>query len=110
MNTISIKDFYIKITKKEPFLLLDIRERREWVHFNIGGKNVPLSQLQKTIPEELNEYKNTLIVVACSGMKNKRGESARSILQKNGFRKIQILAGGVYAWNKQFPKKNINFN
>ena len=106
MTTITATQLKLK-TQNESIVLLDIRSARERVHFHIGGQHVSLTKLQTKIPEEIISLKEEVIIICCSSISGKRSETARQILEKAGFKNIKILAGGIYTWNRIYPKEKI---
>ena len=54
--------------KKENFLTLDIREKEEFIDFNMGGLNVPSHEL-KSVYDKLEKQEN-IIVVCSNGMRS----------------------------------------
>ena len=56
------------LNKKENFLTLDIREKEEFIDFNLGGLNVPSHEL-KSAYDQLEKQEN-IIVVCSNGMRS----------------------------------------
>lgn len=90
-----------QISRKEPILLIDTREKREYEVSHLPGAryggydDFDLGTLKGT-------SKDTPIVVYCSvGYRSERiGEK----LKKAGFTNVQNLYGGIFEWkNKDFP-------
>jgi rhodanese-related sulfurtransferase len=77
--------------------LLDVREEIEFLTYNIGGINIPLSKLQSFL--DAAEYNKTdeLIVICTAGL---RSETACNILTKNGYENARNLTGGLIALQK----------
>jgi hypothetical protein len=46
MGQIDAAELLTRINKKEKLNLLDVREEIEYHTYNIGGKNIPLTQLE----------------------------------------------------------------
>ncbi|MGL9759092.1 MAG: thiamine phosphate synthase [Wolbachia sp.] len=84
-----------ELRKYATVLLLDVREPEEHRCYNLGGINIPLSQLPGTL-ETNSEYE--LIVTYCYS--GKRSLQAVTILKKLGFSNVKSLAGGVQEWLK----------
>lgn len=76
-------------------LLIDVREPEEHRCYNLGGINIPLSQLPGIL--KVNS-KYELIVTYCSS--GKRSLQAVTILEKLGFSNVKSLVGGVQEWIK----------
>jgi adenylyltransferase/sulfurtransferase len=74
-----------------------VRGEVEYHTFNIGGKNLPLPDLQENI-DDLEWNKDDEIIVICKvGL---RSATAKSILQLKGYKNIRNLTGGLIAWQK----------
>jgi molybdopterin/thiamine biosynthesis adenylyltransferase/rhodanese-related sulfurtransferase len=79
------------------FLLLDVREPEEFARASIAGARlVPLSELERRLPE-LADWKERPIVVHChSGVRSAR---AARLLRERGFTDVSNLTGGIEAWS-----------
>ena len=97
MAPINAAEFIARINNGESVNLLDVREEIEYSTYNIGGVNLPLS----VIPEHITRLpynKTDEIVVICKiGM---RSETARQILNDNGYNNARNLSGGLMALQK----------
>ena len=97
MAPISATEFMNRLTNGEPMNLLDVREEIEYATYNIGGKNIPLSVLSRSI-NRLTYNKTDEIVVICKiGL---RSETARLLLNQNGYQNARNLSGGLIAIQK----------
>jgi len=97
MSPISATEFMNRLTNGEPMNLLDVREEIEYATYNIGGENIPLSVLPHSI-NQLTYNKNDEIVVICKiGL---RSETARLLLNQNGYQNARNLSGGLIAIQK----------
>ena len=88
-----------KLDQKADFLFLDCREKTEYDTVHIAEATLlPMSEMQARIAE-LEDHKNKEIVVHC----HHGGRSAQvaMFLERNGFKKIFNLAGGVDGWARQ---------
>ena len=95
--TITAPELKAKMDRKEPFVLVDVREPYEYEICRIpGSKLIPVGEL----PARLSELDTTdEIVLQCkSGARSAR---ALHILQEAGFRKLANLRGGITAWADQ---------
>ena len=95
--TITAPELKAKMDRKEPFLLVDVREPYEYEICRIpGSKLIPVGEL----PARLSELDTAdEIVLQCkSGARSAR---ALHILQEAGFRKLANLRGGITAWADQ---------
>lgn len=88
-----------KLDAKEPFLLLDCRERNEYDQCRIAGAELlPMSQLQERVGE-IESRKSDLVIVHC----HHGGRSLRVArwLRVQGFANAQSMAGGIDGWSLQ---------
>lgn len=80
---------------REPFILLDVREKDEYARAHIEGSNlIPLGAL----PSRISEVSKDLpLVVHC----HHGGRSAKAVawLRQNGFTQASNLKGGIDAWS-----------
>lgn len=84
-----------ELRKYATVLLLDVREPEEHRCYNLGGINIPLSQLPGILEAD---SKYELIVTYCHS--GKRSLQAVTILKKMGLSNVKSLAGGVQGWRK----------
>jgi sulfur-carrier protein adenylyltransferase/sulfurtransferase len=80
----------------EEIFVLDVRDPHEYQICNIGGYLIPLSDLPRRVGE-LDS--NREIVAHCKG--GVRSAKAVDFLQKEGFRNVKSLAGGILAWSEK---------
>ncbi|MBV8900516.1 MAG: molybdopterin-synthase adenylyltransferase MoeB [Verrucomicrobia bacterium] len=95
--TIEARELKAKLDRKEPFVLVDVREPYEYEICHIpGSRLIPLGEL----PARLSELDSADdIVLQCkSGARSAR---ALHILQEAGFKKLSNLEGGIVAWAEQ---------
>jgi adenylyltransferase/sulfurtransferase len=92
--SISVEDFHQRRGAGESFHLLDVREPHEYEIVSIPGSILlPLSEL----PARLHELDSTVTyTIHCH--KGPRANQASQLMRKAGFRRLQILMGGVDAW------------
>ena len=84
----------------EDIQVLDVREPFEYQIANMGGKLIPLGDLQKRVGEL---DRNREIVAHCKG--GVRSLKAVELLQKNGIQKVSSQAGGILAWSEKVDPK-----
>jgi adenylyltransferase/sulfurtransferase len=83
--------------ENQPFVLIDVREPREFQRCRIAGSRlIPLAEVPKRI-HELDSSQE--VVVHCRS--GQRSAKAVEWLIKAGFRKIHNLKGGILAWSDQ---------
>lgn len=95
MKKISALELKKMIEDKEDFQLIDVREISEYNEQNIGGLNIVLGDILRR-KEEVD--KNKKVVVHCRS--GKRSATAISVLDKQGYKNLYNLEGGIIAWNK----------
>ena len=95
MEDITVLELKQKLDNKEDILVLDVREEWEYQEFNIGGKLIPLAQLQGAI-DDLDDWMNKEIVVHCKA--GARSAAAKSFMQSQGFKNVRNLLGGMMEW------------
>ena len=93
--TISVKDFK-KVMNENLYELIDVRTTEERNEFNIGGRHIPLNEIEKEISFLNNE--KSLVLYCTSGSRSKEAVS----LLKNKFadKNILSLEGGLKAWQE----------
>jgi len=83
-----------ELASRNPPLLLDIRNPREWATKRVDGSvNLPLNHLQERIAEIPRDRR---IAVHCAG--GYRSSIAASILHQYGITNLAEMAGGLAAW------------
>lgn len=94
MEEITAKQLKELIDSKKDFQLIDVREQKEFDFANIGGELIPLN----TIPQNLDKIaKDKKVVVYCRS--GARSANAIQYLEKNGFKDLFNLKGGILAWS-----------
>lgn len=93
---ITVSEFKALKQSGEPFYILDVREQSEYDFANLGGKLIPLSQIE----ERSNEIpKDKKVIVHCK----MGGRSAQAIqtLKDKGFDNLINLKGGIIAYAQE---------
>ncbi len=94
---ITAQELKQKIDKKEPFVLVDVRETFEFQIGRIPGSVlIPLGEIPGRF-SELEPYKDKEIVVHCK--MGGRSQRAIDFLKTKGFTKLRNLTGGITAWS-----------
>jgi rhodanese-related sulfurtransferase len=96
MSQINAAELQQRLQTNQPNLL-DVREKIEYYTFNIGGVNIPASQLESSL-HTLPYNKTDEIIVICS--KGIRSEHACSVLSAHGYQNVVNLKGGLIALQK----------
>jgi len=103
MQSITPLQLKEKISNKEDFLLIDVREVYEHNDFNIGGLLIPLNSLFENISMIPNERP---VVMYCQ--KGIRSQLAiQRLQQKFNFSNLVNLSGGVDAWRRDLGYSRI---
>ena len=90
---ISVEDLKKLRDDGADFLLIDVREEREYAVGHIGGQLIPLA----TLPDRLGELDKGLhIVVQCRS--GGRSANAVNLMRANGFENTWNVQGGILAW------------
>jgi rhodanese-related sulfurtransferase len=83
---------------KEDFLLLDVRQPREWNVARIeGAMLVPMNELEQKAQTDLATMKHRRIVTMCHV--GGRSLRAAAFLRHLGFENVHSMAGGIEAWS-----------
>ena len=96
---ITVQELKQKMDNNEDFVLIDVREPYEYQEFNIGGKLIPLGDIQAAIVD-LEENIDKEIIVHCRS--GARSAAAQQFLLKNDFKNVKNLSGGILAWIDAF--------
>lgn len=107
MKNITVAKLDLLRQQNPDLVIIDVREPDEYAEFNIGGKLVPLGQIQNFQIDELEKYKDTEIYVHCRS--GKRSVTACMFLDTFGFTKTNNIEGGITAW-QDFQKNKLNGN
>ena len=92
---ITVQDLKARMDLKEKFVILDVREPREWAKARIEGSTlIPLGFLESRLGEL---DKGDKLVVHCKV--GGRSATAVSFLREKGYDAVN-LAGGIDEWSK----------
>jgi adenylyltransferase/sulfurtransferase len=96
--SINVPTIAVSVFKQntEAYELIDVRKPEERDVFNIGGRHIPLSEMDF---DELSFLNGKSAVLYCSSGK-RSAEAVKKILQKNSSAKVFSLEGGLKAWNE----------
>lgn len=95
MTDINAKELKERLDKGEKIMIIDVREPYEYEEYNIGGKLIPLGELQGQI-DDLDDFKDEEIVVHCRS--GARSSAAKGFMVQNGFTNVRNLIGGIMAF------------
>jgi rhodanese-related sulfurtransferase len=103
MQILTVEELKTRIDKGENINLIDVREPAEYAEFNIGGKLIPLGQIQAMQIDEIEHLKEEEVVIHCRS--GNRSMVACLFLETLGFKNTKNLAGGVKEWQEKFGNK-----
>lgn len=90
IQEMSPAEFRKLMEEEKRFQLIDVRESLEYNNYNIGGKLIPLKELESRLSEISREQ---MVVVHCQS--GGRSKKAVEILRKHGFEDVFNLTGGL---------------
>ncbi len=99
MGDISVQELKNKLDNNDDLLLIDVRETWEAEEYNIGGKLIPLGEMQGTV-DDLEDWMDKEVVVHCKS--GARSAAAVQFMIKEGFKNVRNLTGGILAWQAQY--------
>ena len=99
MNNISVEELKSRMDKGEKLNLIDVRESWEYEDFNIGARNIPLSEFVNHLGE-LEKLKNQEVIIHCQ--MGGRSMQAATLLEQQGFRNVKNVEGGMNEWRAKF--------
>ncbi|MDP1844028.1 MAG: rhodanese-like domain-containing protein, partial [Sediminibacterium sp.] len=99
MQTITVEELKAKLDAGEKINLVDVREPHEHQAFNIGGRLLPLGQIQTMQVDEIEDLKEVPLYVYCRS--GNRSGQACLILDTAGFKNTINVTGGMLAWEER---------
>jgi len=97
-SEISVEETHQLLQKKEPVVLLDIREKEEIATGYIGGATfLPQGLLAEKV-ENLLPDKDRSVVVYCAG--GIRSLAAAKLMKERGYTRVFSMAKGIDGWKK----------
>ena len=96
MKSISAMELFQIVQRKESCQLIDVREVVEHNDFNIGGDNIPMSEIFENI--QLLSQDQPVIIYCQKGIRS--AIVIQRLEEKFGFINLINLSGGVDAWRK----------
>jgi rhodanese-related sulfurtransferase len=94
---ISATEFKQRLAQPEDVNILDVREIIEFHTYNVGGHNVPLSNLIASTDNVGYNKTDEIIVICKAGIRSK---TAQAILIQNGYNNVKNLTGGLLAMQR----------
>jgi rhodanese-related sulfurtransferase len=99
MENITVEELKRRLDAGEKINIVDVREPHENAEFNIGGILHPLGEIQMTMVDELEPFKDEELIVYCRS--GNRSGQACMILDSLGFKNTKNLVGGMLAWKEK---------
>jgi rhodanese-related sulfurtransferase len=94
----TVADVKARLDRDEPFLLIDVREDREWAAGRIpGARHIGRGVLERDV-EGLIPDPDADVVLYCGG--GYRSALAALNLQKMGYRRVVSMDGGIRGWRE----------
>jgi rhodanese-related sulfurtransferase len=100
MENITVEELKSRLDNGEVLHVLDVREPHEYAEYNIGGKLLPLGQIQTMQIEEIETWKDEEVIIHCRT--GQRSMMACLVLETLGFSNTKNLLGGVVEWKQKF--------
>lgn len=102
MQTITVEELKSRLDNGEKLHVIDVREPHEYEEYNIGGKLIPLGQIQTMQVDEIDNLKEEELIIHCRS--GKRSAMACQILETMGFTNTKNLEGGMLDWQEKIDK------
>lgn len=95
-RNLTVREFQEIRDTQQAHFLLDVREEFEYQICNLGGKLIPLAELNAHLDQL---PRSEMIVVHCKA--GGRSAKAAKLLSDHGFQQVYNLEGGILAWIEQ---------
>lgn len=102
MQSISSTELKERLDNNEKVNLVDVREPQEHQEFNIGGRLLPLGNIQSMMIDDIDDLKNEEVICYCRS--GNRSSQACLMLETFGFSNVKNLTGGMMEWQEKFSK------
>jgi rhodanese-related sulfurtransferase len=100
MNEILPAELLGRLNAGEKFKLIDVREPHEHDEFDIGGTNIPITELPFRIAEIKTQEADEVLVLYCQS--GNRSMLAQKLLATQfGIDNAYNLQGGINAWRAE---------
>jgi rhodanese-related sulfurtransferase len=98
IKEISVKEVCKKISAKDSFHFVDVREDSEWSQGHAkGAVHISRGILERDIEHLIPDHKAEIVLYCGGGF---RSALAADSIQKMGYKKVFSMAGGWRAWNE----------
>ena len=102
MTNITPEEVKRRLDAGENLNLVDVREPEENREFNIGGKLLPLGNIQSMQIDDIEDLKNDEVILYCRS--GNRSGIAANILDAAGFKNTKNLVGGMLSWTEKYQR------
>lgn len=100
MTNITPEEVKKRLDAGEKLNLIDVREPHENAEFNIGGKLIPVGNIQSMQIDDIENLRNEEVILYCRS--GNRSGIAAMVLDQLGFKNTKNLTGGMLAWGEKF--------
>ena len=100
MTNITPEEVKKRLDTGEKLNLIDVREPHENAEFNIGGKLIPVGNIQSMQIDDIENLRNEEVISYCRS--GNRSGIAAMVLDQLGFKNTKNLTGGMLAWQENF--------
>jgi rhodanese-related sulfurtransferase len=100
MTNITPEEVKKRLDAGEKLNLIDVREPHENAEFNIGGKLIPVGNIQSMQIDDIENLRNEEMILYCRS--GNRSGIAAMVLDQLGFKNTKNLTGGMLAWGEKF--------
>lgn len=98
MNEITVTELKSRLASGDHLLLVDVREPHEHDEYNLGGINIPVTQLPFRTDELKSDEENTIVLYCQSG--NRSLLAQKLLATQFKIENTLNLKGGVTAWRE----------
>jgi rhodanese-related sulfurtransferase len=98
MEIITVEALKQRMDDGEELNIIDVREPHEHAEFNIGGKLIPLGEIQAMMIDDIEDLREEEVIIYCRS--GNRSGQACMILETLGFTNVKNLAGGMLKWQE----------
>ena len=100
MTNITPEEVKKRLDAGEKLNLIDVREPHENAEFNIGGKLIPVGNIQSMQIDDIENLRNEEVILYCRS--GNRSGIAAMVLDQLGYTNTKNLTGGMLAWGEKF--------
>ena len=96
IEVLAPQDLHRRILEGEALCLIDVREEEEFHQANIGGKWIPLNEIERRFDEIPKS--GTVVLICKSGQRS--ATAIRRLMDQQGYQNLCNLEGGLIAWKR----------